>query len=82
MKFCKFRKQIMIFCKNLGNFVLEYCENLNFSTIINTFFEIHDPKKLQFLKFFINKKNCLTFMIIKTSLIFLKMKKWSTYDQL
>jgi len=56
MKFCKFRKQIMIFCKNLSNFVLEYCKNLIFSTIINTFFEIHDPKKLQFLKFLINEK--------------------------
>ena len=56
MKFCKFRKQIMISCKNLCNFVLENCGKLNFSTIINTFFEIHDPKKLQFLKFFINQK--------------------------
>ncbi len=56
MKFCKFRKQIMNYSKNLGNFVLEYYGNLIFSTIINTFFEIHDPKKLQFLKFFINEK--------------------------
>ena len=72
MKFCKFRKQIMIFCKNLGNFVLKYCENLNFSTIINTFFEIHDPKKLQFLKFFINKKKLPYFYDYKNVINFFK----------
>ena len=75
MKFCKFRKQIMIFCKNLGNFVLEYCENLNFSTIINTFFEIHDPKKLQFLKFFINEKKLPYFYDYKNIVNFFEDEK-------
>ena len=32
MKFGKFRKQIINSCKNLGNFVQSYGENLNFST--------------------------------------------------
>ena len=51
IKFLKFRKQMIFFCKNLSDFVQEYCENSNFSTKINTIFEIHDPKKLKFLKF-------------------------------
>ena len=59
MKFWKFRKQIIFFCKNLSDFVPQYCENLNFSTNINTSFEIHDPKKLK-LKILINLERIST----------------------
>ena len=82
MKFWKFRKQIIFFCKNLSDFMPKYCENLNFSTNINTIFEIHDPKKLKFLKFVFEQMICLIFMIKKNTCIFLKVWKWSTYDQL
>ena len=65
----------MIFCKNLGNFVPEYCGNLNFQTIINSFFEIHDPKKLQFLKFFINEKKLPYFYDYKNVVNFFEDEK-------
>ena len=55
MKFLKFREQIIYFCKDLSDFVSYYCENLNFSTNINTIFEIHDPQKIKFLKFSLNE---------------------------
>ena len=65
----------MFFCKNLSDFVLEYCENLNFSTNINTIFEIHDPQKLKFLKKKFERIICLIFMIKKTPLFFFEGSK-------
>ena len=55
---------------------------MNFLTNINTIFEIHDPKKLKFLKKKFERIICLIFLIKKTPLFFLKVWKWSTYDQL
>ena len=43
---------------------------MNFSTNINTIFEIHDPQKLKFLKFFFEQKICLIFMIKEAPLFF------------
>ena len=67
----------------MGNFVLLYCKYLNFLTIINTNFEIHYPKKLQFSKsIFYKLIICLIVMIRKRPLNVLKVKQLSTYDQL
>ena len=60
-----------------------YSKNLNFSTITYTHnFWNSWPQKITIVNFFYKPIICLIFMIKKRPLISLKVKQWSTYDQL